>query len=66
MDDTDRLLRESDIIRLIKERYGLSACGIIEAIRDCPEANALTVNMPEEDKEGKSEYGGTHTARLED
>lgn len=34
--DTDRLLRESDIIRLIKERYGLSACGIIETIRDVP------------------------------
>lgn len=36
MDDTDRLLRESDIIKLIKERYGLSACGIIETVRDCP------------------------------
>ena len=59
MDDTDRLLRESDIIRLIKERYGISACGIIEAIRDCPEANALTVNMLEENREGKSD-NGTH------
>ena len=55
MDDTDRLLRESDIIRLIKERYGLSACGIIETVRDCPEANALTVNMPEEDREGEQQ-----------
>ena len=32
----DRLLRESDLIRIIKQRYGLSACGIIEAIRDTP------------------------------
>ena len=63
MDDTDRLLRESDIIRLIKERYGLSACGIIETIRDCPDANALTVNMPEEDRKGKSD-NGTHVTRF--
>ena len=52
MSDTDRLLRESDIIRLIKERYGLSACGIIETIRDCPDANALMLNKPEEKERG--------------
>lgn len=46
----DRLLRESDVIRIITERYGLSACGIIEAIHDCPEASAIEVYIPGEKK----------------
>ena len=42
MDDNggDRLLSEKELIRLIKERYGLSACGIIETIRDVPSYQA--------------------------
>lgn len=48
--DTDRLLRESDLIKIIIERYGLSACGIVEAIRDCPDADAIAVHIPGEDK----------------
>lgn len=45
----DRLLRESDLIKIITERYGLSACGIIEAIHDCPEARAIEVKTPGEE-----------------
>lgn len=46
----DRLLRESEVIKIITERYGLSACGIIEAIHDCPEARAIEVKIPGENK----------------
>ena len=61
----DRLLRESDLIRIIKQRYGLSACGIIEAIRDTPTANAIPITIPGENNKGKTDNERTHTARLE-
>lgn len=45
--EKDRLLSERKLIELIRERFGLSACGIIEAIRDCES------EYPGEDKEKK-------------
>jgi len=51
MSDTEkqvRLINAYDLENIIKERYGLSACGIIEAVRDTP-----TYDFPtfKEDKE---------------
>lgn len=46
----DRLLRESDLIKLAKERFGITASKVIEMITDCPEANAIEVHIPGEDK----------------
>ena len=46
MDGTDRLLSEKELIKIITERYGLTACGIIEAIRDCPTAGAMPIKYP--------------------
>ena len=53
MDDSekqDRLLRESDLIKLAKERFGITASKFISLIQDCPEANAIEVHIPGESK----------------
>ena len=46
----DRLLRESELIKLAKERFGITASKVIEMIADCSEANAIEVHIPGEDK----------------
>ena len=61
-DDTDRLLSEKELIRLAKERFGLTASKVIQMITDCPEASAMQVRIP-----GEKEVGiGTHNRRFED
>lgn len=50
-DDTDRLLSEKELIRLTKERFGLTASKVIQMIADCPEANAIEVHIPGEKKQ---------------
>ena len=51
--EKDRLLSERKLIELIRERYGLSACGIVETIHDCPTAEiTTTVNQYGDDREG--------------
>ena len=49
-DDTDRLLSEKELIRLAKERFGLTASKVIQMITDCPEASAIQVRIPGEPK----------------
>lgn len=46
----DRLLRESDLIALAKERFGITASKVIMLIEDCPEASAMQVRIPGEPK----------------
>ena len=45
-EDTDRLLSEKELIRLAKERFGLTASKVIQMITDCPEASAMQVRKP--------------------
>lgn len=52
-EDTDRLLSEKELIRLAKERFGLTASKVIEMITDCPEANAIEVKYPGDKKRGE-------------
>ena len=49
-EDTDRLLSEKELIRLAKERFGLTASKVIQMIADCPEASAIQVRIPGEPK----------------
>ena len=49
-DKPDRLLRESELIKLAKERFGITASKFISLIQDCPEANAIEVHIPGEKK----------------
>ena len=49
----DRLLRESELIKLAKERFGITASKVIQMITDCPEANAIEVHIPGEKKRGE-------------
>ena len=46
----DRLLRESELIKLAKERFGITASKVIQMITDCPEASAMQVRIPGEPK----------------
>ena len=46
----DRLLRESELIKLAKERFGITASKVIQMITDCPEASAIEVKYPGEKK----------------
>ena len=46
----DRLLSEKELIRLAKERFGLTASKVIQMITDCPEASAMQVRIPGEPK----------------
>lgn len=46
----DRLLRESKLIKLAHQRFGLTASKVIQMITDCPEANAIEVHIPGENK----------------
>ena len=50
MDDTDRLLSEKELIRLAHERFGLTASKVIQMITDCPEASAIEVKYPGDNK----------------
>lgn len=60
----DRLLRESELIKLAKERFGLTASKVIQMIADCPEASAIEVHIPGEHREkannGSHDRGLTH------
>ena len=49
----DRLLSEKELIRLAKERFGLTASKVIQMITDCPEASAIEVHIPGEKKRGE-------------
>lgn len=57
----DRLLRESDLIALAKERFGITASKVIMMIEDCPETKAIEVHIP-----GERENGRTHNTGVED
>ena len=41
MDDTDRLLSEKELMKLINERCGLDGVKFREIVRDCKTADAL-------------------------
>ena len=55
MDDTNkvRLINAYELEEKIKARYGLTACGIIETIRECEEVKAMPIHIPGEDKTDK-------------
>ena len=60
----DRLLSEKELIRLAKERFGLTASKVIQMITDCPEASAIEAKYPGEHREntnnGSHDRGLTH------
>ena len=43
MDDTDRLLSEKELMKLINERCGLDGIKFLELIRDCKTVAALPI-----------------------
>ena len=47
MDDTDRLLSEKELTKLISERCGLDGVKFREIVRDCPTADALPLKKGE-------------------
>ena len=47
MDDTDRLLSEKELMKLINERCGLDGVKFREIVRDCPDADALSLKKGE-------------------
>ena len=50
MDDTDRLLSERELMKLINERCGLDGVKFREIVRDCPTAHALPLHSGETNK----------------
>lgn len=50
MEDTDRLLSEKELKKLIRERCGLEAIKFYEILRDCPTAHALPLHSGETNK----------------
>ena len=59
MDDTDRLLSEKELMKLISERCGLDGVKFREIVRDCPDANALPLHN------GEMRNGKAHDTRIE-
>lgn len=59
MDDTDRLLSEKELKKLIGERCGLEAIKFYEILRDCPTAHALPLHN------GEMRNGKAHDTRTE-
>ena len=66
MDDTNkvRLINAYELEEKIKARYGLTACGIIETIRECEEVKAIPTNIAGEDMEKR--INDTYNRRFED
>ena len=59
MDDTDRLLSEKELMKLINERCGLDGIKFLELIRDCKTVAALPIEY------GDKQNGRTHDTRTE-
>ena len=59
MDDTDRLLSEKELMKLINERCGLDGVKFREIVRDCPDADALPLHC------GEMRNGRTHNTGIE-
>ena len=59
MDDTDRLLSEKELMKLINERCGLDGVKFREIVRDCPTADALPLHS------GEMRNGKAHDTRTE-
>ena len=59
MDDTDRLLSEKELMKLINERCGLDGVKFREIVRDCPDADTLPLHC------GEMRNGRTHNTGIE-
>ena len=51
MDDSDRLLSEKELMKLINERCGLDGVKFREIVRDCPAASALPLQCGDKGNE---------------